>query len=391
VARPQLHLALTSHGFGHATRLLAWARELAAIRPELQLIVSTLIEESRVARELHGVPFEWRPVGYEPGAMQKNCFEVDLEATRGAYRRFVSERPHRLGAELEFLRDRRIDAVIADAPALAIRAAGDLGIPGIVVSSFTWDWILEEMVAGTSESWIPEALREDYRVSTRHLLLPLGARESPCPVLESAPLIARRATRSRAEVLARLGITALAEKLRLVLVCPGGWSASDWPTIEVRGCESFLLIFIGDLPIRTRGPHLHLPHWLPEGVEMPDLIAAADVVLTKPGYGIASECILARTALCGVERRDFREALLLVEDLRAAGPFSEISVKDFFAGRWEDPLLAAATSTVPWAEVADDGARRVAARIDELLALAWGPSPEPLSAKIKSPSSEGHP
>ena len=73
------------------------------------------------------------------------------------------------------------------------------------------------------------------------------------------------------------------DDLALVLVCPGGWEAGDWPAIHVPGCRRHRLVLVGDLPITADAPTHHFPHDLPRPLRLVDLVAAADVVLAKPG------------------------------------------------------------------------------------------------------------
>ena len=61
------------------------------------------------------------------------------------------------------------------------------------------------------------------------------------------------------------------------------------------------------------GYHVLLPGMIDEsamydrGYRYEDLVRAVDVVVTKPGYGIISECIANDTALLYTSRGDFRE------------------------------------------------------------------------------------
>jgi len=350
------------------TRALALARALAERRSDLELIVSTEIPEERIARELSGIRFRYRKTGYEPGAAQRSCFETDIDATRAAYRRFFESYDERLREEVRFLEETRPIAVVADIPALPIRAAAETSLPAIGVSNFTWDWILEPMVDGTDDAWIVERLASDYRSGTIYYRLPLGASTAPFPRLEAAPLVGRRARLPRERTREILDLSDRPTR-PVALVCPGGWSAEGWGRIRVEDPGEFAFILVGDLPIDVDAPAIRLPHRLPEGVTFPDLVAASDVVLTKPGYGIASECILNRTPCAGIERRGFREAPDLVLGLRAAGPSSEITLDDFFAGRWRESLEQAIEDATPWAPVPDDGAGELAASIARILEL----------------------
>jgi L-arabinokinase len=51
------------------------------------------------------------------------------------------------------------------------------------------------------------------------------------------------------------------------------------------------------------------------GLDYVDLVGAVDVVFTKPGYGIVSDCIAAGTRLVYVERGDFPEYDVFVAEM----------------------------------------------------------------------------
>ena len=76
------------------------------------------------------------------------------------------------------------------------------------------------------------------------------------------------------------------------------------------------------------------------GFRYEDLVAAVDVVVTKPGYGIIAECIAAGTAMLYTSRGDFREYDLLVREMPRYLRCRFISQDDLFAGRWRDALEA---------------------------------------------------
>lgn len=368
-ARNRILLALTSHGLGHLTRSLAVGRELRALHPQVELAVATTVPEARVARDLPP-PFRLRHVDYEPGTVQRSCFELDVAATRRAYERFLAERPDRLRAEIEFLREAGIGAVVSDVPALPVRAAAAVGIPAIGLANFTWDWILEPLFAGSALSHVPELLASDYAEGTAHLVLPFGPDASPFPLAEPAPLVSRSARLDAGSLRERLGLPR-EEAAPLVVVCPGGWEADGWSEIRIRGCEGLRFVTVGDLPVVATGaPLLALSHDLVPGVEFPDLVAAASAVVAKPGYGIASECAVHGTALVAIERPGFRETPVLVDAFRKRGRLAELSLADFFAGRWEEALGEVLAARRPeHVPPRQDGAGRVARRLVELLEL----------------------
>ena len=70
------------------------------------------------------------------------------------------------------------------------------------------------------------------------------------------------------------------------------------------------------------------------GVRYEDLVAAADVVMTKPGYGIVADCIANGTAMIYTSRGRFAEYDCLVRGIEAHLPHAFISNEDLYAGRW---------------------------------------------------------
>ncbi len=83
--------------------------------------------------------------------------------------------------------------------------------------------------------------------------------------------------------------------------------------------------------------------WYDGGYRYEDLVRAADVVVTKPGYGIISECVANDTALLYTSRGDFREYTVLVEAMPSYLRCAYIEQDELRSGNWQshlDRLLA---------------------------------------------------
>ena len=123
-----------------------------------------------------------------------------------------------------------------------------------------------------------------------------------------------------------------------------------------------------NLRVTTDAPCRALDRALPAGITMPDLVNAADVVLGKPGYGLASECVTHRVPFAMVDRSDFRETPCLVSRMREMGRCTSTSVDTFFSGAWETVLEEALIEGSDWADIEPAPAHSIAARILELVA-----------------------
>jgi L-arabinokinase len=358
---PSIHFALTSHGLGHVTRSLAVIRAVHELQPGWRVVVSSTVDTAWIDREL-GFPARHRHRAYEPGAVQRDCFSVDVPATIAAYESFAERRAGLIDEEMRFLRSNGIAAVVSDIPALPVAAAGRLGIPAIGVSNFTWDWILEPW-CGPGEGHLVDALRADYAAGTLQLCLPFGPDRSSFPEREPAPLLARRAILPRDTVRERLEL----DKVPLALVCLGGWDVESLPAIQAR-TGRFRLVIASNLRVTSDAPCRHFGRTLPPGVTLPDLVNAVDVVLGKPGYGLASECVAHQVPFAMIERSDFRETPHLVSQLRRMGRCTTTSIDTFYAGDWETVLEAALVEGADWAELEPAPERSIASRILSLVA-----------------------
>ena len=90
---------------------------------------------------------------------------------------------------------------------------------------------------------------------------------------------------------------------------------------------------------------------------------ACDGVITKPGYGIVSECLANETRVLYTPRGSFAEYPCLVEGLQRYGVAELISNEDLYAARWLPALQRLMARGRRPCALASDGARTAALRI----------------------------
>jgi L-arabinokinase len=137
----------------------------------------------------------------------------------------------------------------------------------------------------------------------------------------------------------------------VVLASFGGYGA-DLPVEQLRQSERFTLISA------VREP--------PAGLRYADLVAAADVVVSKPGYGIVSECVSNDTALLYTSRGRFIEYDMFVAEMPRVLRCRYIPQEDLFAGRWADAVEALLAQPPPAERPRIDGAAVAADAIIKL-------------------------
>ena len=115
-----------------------------------------------------------------------------------------------------------------------------------------------------------------------------------------------------------------------------------------------------------------------------DLVAAVDVVATKPGYGIIAECAANDTAMLYTSRGHFVEYEVLVREMPAFIRCRFIPQEELFAGNW-GPYLDALLAQDPPARPDVGGAAVAAAKILGVAVrlLVLGAAAEPVAALRK--------
>ena len=341
---------ISGHGFGHASRQIELIHEILAQRPATRIVVRSSVPRWFFASlAASGVAIQ--ALETDTGVVQANSLSMDEDETARQAARFFDGFERRTAIEAEMLRGIGADLVVGDIPPLAFAAAAAAGVPSLAIGNFTWDWIYGGYPAfdRLAPAVIP-AIRRAYASATRALRLPLhGGFEPMAAVTLDIPFIARTSTKGRAETRRLLG---LAGNRPIVLPSFGGHGAT-LPLETLRQSDRFTIL----------GPFNEPPG----GLHYQDLVAAADIVVSKPGYGIVSECVANGTALLYTSRGRFIEYDLFVAEMPGLLRCRHISQDDLLAGRWADAIDALLAQPAPPHRPALDGAA-VAARA--VLALA---------------------
>jgi L-arabinokinase len=103
------------------------------------------------------------------------------------------------------------------------------------------------------------------------------------------------------------------------------------------------------------------------GLRYEDVVRAVDVVVTKPGYGIISECIANNTAVLYTSRGHFIEYDVLVGEMPRYLRCAFIPHDELFAGEWKASLDRLLTQPEPPRRPAVNGAHVVANHLFDIM------------------------
>ena len=361
---------ISGHGFGHATRQLEIIRQVQQRDPGARIVVRSsvpgwFLERSASAR------IEIQPCETDTGIAQIDSLRIDERATIARAKTFYSTFDDRVTAEAAGLERIGASVVVGDVPPLAFAAAARASIPSVAVANFTWDWIYSGYDAFRSRA--PEALAivgDAYAHTTLALRLPFAGGFETMRQVRDVALVARRSRRSRDENRRLLGMD---DRRPIVLASFGGHGAA-MPYDRIAETSDITLL-VTDYEAKTsRKDSLfdgRLRHFAGTAMERADiryedLVAAADVVVSKPGYGIVSECIANHTALLYTTRGAFAENDVIVADMRRVMRSRFIPPDDLRSGRWEPSIRALLSDPDPPQHMPSDGGTEVASAILEV-------------------------
>ncbi len=355
---------VSGHGFGHATRVGEVLRAARARAPESAIAVVTAAPEM-LFREALLAPFLYRRLECDVGLAQRGALVIDEEETLARWRAFDLEQPRRIESEAAWLRQVGARVVLADVPPLAFEAAAAAGVPGVGLANFSWDWIYRHLARRRADfAEAARAAAAAYGKAQLLLELPFAGDLGAFPRREAVPMVARPQRRPREETRRLLGLG----PEPVVLVSFGGLGLSGFDPRVLRGLPEYRFVLETeetDLPANVRA--LTRQGLEARGLRYLDVIGAAEVVVTKPGYGIVTDCIAAGTRLVYTERGDFPEYPILVAEMSRHIPSAYVSNEDVRRGRLRGALERVRTEPVPPAPRLD-GAEVAARRLLEVAA-----------------------
>ena len=364
---PVIFFYISGHGFGHASRQIEVMRALCERRPDLRLVVRTSAPRWLFDLTL-GQLVEVHDVEADTGVVQIDSLRLDATQSVGRAWTFHRDLDRRAAREARVLEASGALLVVGDIPPIAFAAAARVGLPAVAVANFTWDWIYEgypEQLANAPG--LLTAIRDAYSSAAVAWRLPLSGGFTTCPSVIDVPFIARRSCRDPESVRHALGLPT-DRPLALVSFGRYGLDGLDWDAV---GRLPRYGIVRTDDPETTRTARdeqgagktifrLDEAGVYASGLRYEDLVAAVDVVVTKPGYGIIAECIANDTAILYTTRCRFPEYEVLVTEMPRFTRCVFIDQNDLRAGRWAEHLDKLLAQAAPPERPATTGADIIA-------------------------------
>ena len=339
---PTVFFYISGHGFGHAVRQIDDHQRAA--RPRAAGARDRAHDGSRVAVSPNGAPAGRHslPGETDTGVVQIDSLHPDEPETILRARAFQRRFDELVARESALLRSHGASLVVADAPPLACAAAA--ACRHSRRSSARTSRGTGSIATTASSRASPSSSRPLARLTHGHppaWRLPIHGGFETISEIVDVPLVARRGRATgdrrslRTPARAADGTAAGARLVRRLRPAPAPARPSRLPArLGHRG------VVAGRRSAGAAGRCLQRREdaMYDSGLRYEDLVRAVDVVITKPGYGIISDCVangaahavhVAR-AVCGIRRDGSGDAALL--RCRC------LETEAFADGRWNEGL-----------------------------------------------------
>lgn len=381
-------VAISSHGFGHLAQVAPVLNQFAVettqttqttqtinttpTAPPIRFTLRTKLPASHITERVR-VPFAIDVASDDFGMQMRSALETDLTASLRIYQALHDDWSRHVDRLAEQLTEQAADLVFADIPYLTLAGASQAGIASVAMCSLNWADILEQSVrncpAALSQAdlslqqfdRIVQTMRDAYASAAVFL--------QPTPSMPMAGLANARSIgvvgepphevcwETRRETLnewvqrtqeqqnnkqainKQTANKQTANKQTtnkqtrdawLVLVSMGGipteLQPANWPTY----CSGRPVIYLVTAALANQHPHAVVIEG--QAPSYQTLIAASDVVFTKPGYGTFVEACAAGTPILSVARTDWPESEALMHWVSESARVQSITPEQLTVG-----------------------------------------------------------
>lgn len=360
---------ITAHGYGHGVRSCDILRALGRESAETPLHVVSGLPEDFLRARLQGMqPMpRIRQASLDVGMVQLDSIRTDVDTTLDRALDLLARWDDLVQEEAAYLGDVGAATVVADIPAIPLQAAKRFGIPAIAVGNFAWDWIYTAFVERDSR-WgaVIERFRTAYAGVDLLLRLPFHEPMATFPCQVDLPLLTRPHAPVR-EPLARHTGASLQKRWILLSFTTLDWDEQALDRVAALDDYEFFTV----LPLAWNRPNIRVVDRT--AFSFGSVLASVDAVISKPGYGVVSECVVHGTPLIYADRTDFLEYPILVQAIERLLCNVHIPAQSLYDGELRPYLERIWTRPAPPEQMGREGDSLAARVITAVHTRAWTP------------------
>lgn len=302
---------VSGHGYGHLTRTIALVNALIDAHPGINLSVRTAAPRWLLDACVN-YQLDHTELAIDAGVLEQGARHQDAEGTLARYAKIIKQRDEIIEREAAWCAGQNISVIVSDIPPLASDIGAAAGVPVVAIGNFSWDYIYQPWEAAIPRySGLVDQIRQAYNKTSLLLRLPLAHGMDAFPRQQDIPFIARARTWPAGEGRRRLGIPD-DETRPLVLMAMRMGHHLARAVNRLAACGEFVVLTFDDRGLEAADNIRVLPGALQ--TSFPDVLAAADALVSKLGYSMCAETVAGRTPILYAPRFDYRE-----HDVLAAG------------------------------------------------------------------------
>ncbi len=319
---------VTAHGFGHAIRASAICNQLSS---HISLTIRSTIPKFLFEEEFTR-PFFYAPEQFDCGCIQSDPITVDIKKSLQTYMTLADANTQKLVKEIVFCKEKGITGIVSDIVPFAFEVAKAANIPSIAISNFSWVDIYKQYIRHNPE-FSPYLDKIDQQYTMADLLLALSPHNamSSFKKKKQISLIGRQGVNRSLEIKAAFDVRN-DKRIALIYLGEKGHQTIPWDRLE----QFKQWEFFGLYPLSQRVANYHVVD--KKNIPYLDMIASADLVVSKIGYGVLSECLSNGTPLLYVPRKDFAEHPILEQAILHWGGGYAVEPEDYFNLQWQQVL-----------------------------------------------------
>ena len=329
----QFHLlvCISAHGFGHVAQTAPILNLLHARMPALRITIRTMSPLTHLQSRIH-VPFDYIREPSDIGMLMTSALDVNVKASADAYHAMHRDWGAKVMREATALRELAPDFVLSNVGYLPLAGANRIGVPCAAMSSINWADIFAHYCGAISGAHhITTQMQVAYNNAEAFLRFTPSMPMRELYHQQVIGPVAAAGQYRRAEINTCLNMH---PDEKLVLVSLGGIAGNlpmdAWPRLPgVR--------WLVPADWRSMHPDAHVL----ESLNMPfsDVLASADALICKPGYGSFVEAACSGVPVMYSNRDDWPESVFLAQWLAEHGLCREVSRAALESGSFSGPLL----------------------------------------------------
>lgn len=271
---------------------------------------------------------------HDVGLIQSDSFTVDTEGTLRKLGQIRKQNKCLFTSLLTSLKGTDLLGVASDTSSFGFLLAHRLQVPGHFIGNFTWSDIYRDLAETEPRfmDFVPE-IEEQYSLAHQCLMLPLHTPMQPfnnnkVPVPLIGPDISKMSRQTFDQITGKKS----RHYKKTVLLSFGGFDFNSLPLEAIASMPEFLFI-------TTRAPGKNPPPNLVQintaQEDYGGIIKNSDLIITKPGYGIITDCLAHKKPLIYTDRGRFLEYNVLKSWLDDYYPSVFMPQNHLREGKWE--------------------------------------------------------